>query len=173
MEAAADRLDILELTMVTGLLQTEAYIEAQMRADPLATDEKIARIKQYKILRQEKRFGEESKGAPEIRVVMAEQCLAGIKGQDFYEGQVEHMLDMVERHGIGIYILPMEHEANLVLTRPFTIMGFDNPGSWEVVFMESYQGSEWAEAEEAVAECRRLYMLVLKACIELGAYIGC
>lgn len=159
--------------MVTGLLQTEAYMEAQKRADPLSTEEEIPGVKRYKLHRQEKRFGEGGKGGPETRVVMAEQCLAGIKGEDFYEGQVEHMLDLVERQGIGIYILPMNHEANRLLTRPFTIMGFDNPGPWDVVFMESYQGSEWAESREAVEGCRRLYTFVLKACTELGVYVGC
>lgn len=173
LEAAADRLDILELTMVTGLLQTEAYMEAQKRADPFSTDEDIPAIKQYKLLRQEKRFGEGGKGARETRVVMAEQCLAGIRDEDFYEGQVQHLLDMVERHGIGIYILPMTHEVNRLLTRPFTIMGFEEPGPWEIVFMESYEGSEWAESREAVEGCRKLYTFVLKACTELGAYVGC
>jgi hypothetical protein len=158
LEAEADRFDILELTMITGLMQTEAYIEAQAKADPFAAGDSIEAIKQYKLSRQRRRFGPEGKAAAGSPVVLAEQCLTAIRGEDFFEEQMEHMLNLVEQHGIGVYILPMAHPYNLQLTRPFTIMGFDNQESVEVVYMESYQGSEWTESKAAVERCRKLYV---------------
>lgn len=167
LEATASRLDIYEDTMITGLLQIPAYIKAMGRSSPLSTPEHSEGVMRYKLDRQAEVFSD----PPEMRIVMNEQALLRIAHEPFYDAQIRHMLDMSERHEIGIYVLPLAAGLYPTLAGSFTILGFDNPSEREFVFIEAYS-MDWVEDRNALAKFHKLFNGTLQQVIELGAYVN-
>jgi hypothetical protein len=105
-----------------------------------------------------------------MRVIQNEQSLLRIKGTDLYEPQIEHMLALVERYEIGIYVLPISCGIPAAQLGSFTIMGFDHPEGFELAYVPSVAGAQWLENRVVIDQCRKLLKVTLSQCIDLGAY---
>ncbi|MCD0444873.1 Scr1 family TA system antitoxin-like transcriptional regulator [Glycomyces sp. A-F 0318] len=167
-EAGAERIDIYEESLIAGLLQCIEYIKAFASLEPSADREFVEKVLRFKLERQAAIFGSK---VPEMRVVLNEAALLRIAHCDFYEAQIDHMLDLIERYGIGIYVLPMSAGLHRAMFGPFVLMGFDQPVEREIGFLESYGAAgEWVEDRSTLDRFRRLYKSTLQRCVELGAY---
>jgi hypothetical protein len=168
LEVEADRIEIYEDNLIPGPLQLLEYMEALSTDNPFSTEEGARRLRADRMERQAMLFGED---APDMRAVMNEHALLRIANESFYERQIDHMMSLIERHNIGIYILPLSAGLHPAMSGAFRILGFSNPVDLEVVYLESYAGNEWVEELEAVAQFRKLFKVILQRCVELGAYL--
>jgi hypothetical protein len=164
----AERIDIYEDNLIPGELQLVEYMDALVKDNPFATEEGARRSKADRRARQEAIF---DGTAPDMRVVLNEHALLRIAHEPFYDRQVDHLVTLTEQHNVGIYVLPVAKGLHPAMSGAFTIMGFSNPVDLEVVYLESYAGSEWVEELEAVAQFRKLFKVILQRCEELGAYL--
>lgn len=170
-EAEATRLDIYESEYITGLLQTRKYMEAANLTDPTLTPEQAEKNIEIKLKRQELAWGPVREGPPlEMRVILNEPCLLRIKEADFYDEQVAHLLEMTERHEIGVYILPMSRGLHSSMQAAYSIMGFQHPANMRIVYFESHLGDEYREDRKSVDHSRKLFTTTLTECVELGEY---
>ena len=81
------------------------------------------------------------------------------------------MLDLIERFGIGVHVLPNSAGLHPAAYGSFILMGFSQPTQREVGFLESYGAAgEWVEDRNTLDQFRRLYKSTLQRCVELGAY---
>ncbi|MFC3495395.1 DUF5753 domain-containing protein [Glycomyces rhizosphaerae] len=165
----ADRIDIYEDNLIPGELQLVEYMDALVEDNPFATEEGARRSKADRRARKEAIF---SGVTPDMRVVLNEHVLLRIAHEPFFDRQVGHLIDLTEQHNVGIYVLPVAKGLHPAMSGAFTIMGFSNPVDLEVVYLESYAGSEWVEELDAVAQFRKLFKVILQRCEELGAYLN-
>lgn len=168
-ESAADRIDIYENNLIPAPLQLIEYMDILVKDNPLSTEEGARRSKAERLARQGTLFNGE---VPDMRVVLDEPALLRIEHEPFFDRQVEHMLDLSERFNVGIYVVPLSRGVHPAMSSAFRILGFSNPVDLEVVYLESYAGSEWVEEREALAQFRKLFKVILQRCEELGAYLN-
>jgi hypothetical protein len=167
-ELGAKRMDVYEEGIVHGLLQTREYAQQVVRTHPLTRPDRWQRSVDNRLERQ--RIAFEEGDPPEMRVIQNEQSLLRIKGTDLYEPQIEHMLALVERYEIGIYVLPISCGIPAAQLGSFTIMGFDHPEGFELAYVPSVAGAQWLENRVVIDQCRKLLKVTLSQCIDLGAY---
>jgi hypothetical protein len=168
-EAGADRIDIFEESLVNGLLQSPEYIRAVDAADPFSTPEFAEQVERYKIERQGAIFGSRT---PDMRVIINEAALLRIAQFEFYDKQVDHMLGLIERFGIGVYVLPISAGIQPATYGSFILMGFSHPVEREIAFLESYGAAgEWVGDKSTLDRFRKLFLSTLRCCVELGAYV--
>lgn len=171
-EAEATSLDIYESEYITGLLQTIAYMKAVNEVDPMLTLDWAAKVIELKLKRQKLAWGPARVGsALQMRLILNEPCLLRIKGADLYEEQIAHLKDMVERHGIGIYVLPIARGFHSSMQAAYSIMGFSYPVNMNLVYLESHLGDEYREDRKSVDHSRKLFTATLTKCVELGEYL--
>ncbi|GAB4006609.1 helix-turn-helix transcriptional regulator [Glycomyces albus] len=165
-EAAADRLDIYEDNLVTGLLQTVEYMRALIESSPFVDSEAQARgIIDYKQNRQRAVFGDGN--PPEMRVVLNEHVLQQMKHLPLYGAQIAHLRKITDQYDIGVYIHPTAAGLNPAESGAFTLMGFDNPVDLEVAFLDAYAGGSWVEDRDSIKQFRKLFKVILQRSVEL------
>ncbi len=169
-EAAANRLDIYEDNLITGLLQTVEYIRTLMHTNPfIRTETEKETIIQYKLDRQRAAF--EEGDPPEMRVVLNENALKQISHLPCYDEQIAHLQKMIDHYNIGVYVFPTACGPCPAETGSFTLMGFDRPVTFETAFFDAYTGGTWVEDQTSIVHLRNLFKVILKKCVDLGAYI--
>ncbi|MFI7076629.1 helix-turn-helix domain-containing protein [Micromonospora sp. NPDC049903] len=106
-------------TVVPGLLQTEAYARAMLRAGPPLTDEQIekrvlARMARQKVLAREE--------PPQLVAVLDEQALRRQVGEPttMYE-QVKHLRALADHSHVQVRIVPAETPWYIGLHGPFVL----------------------------------------------------
>jgi transcriptional regulator with XRE-family HTH domain len=170
-EAEATRLDIYESEYITGLLQTRRYMEEVNRVDPMLSPEEDEKNLEIKIKRQELAWGPGRVDSRlEMRTILNEACLLRIKGTDLYDEQMAHLLEMIDRHEIGIYVLPLSRGLHSSMQAAYSIMGFNHPVNMNIVYLESHLGDEYREDRKSVDHSRKLFTTTLTECVELGEY---
>ncbi|WP_199036834.1 Scr1 family TA system antitoxin-like transcriptional regulator [Glycomyces salinus] len=169
-ELAAKRMDVYEEGLVNGLLQTREYMEELVRVHHDGAPRRPLNSVENKLERQQLAF--EEGDPPEMRVILNEQSLLRIANSALYEPQIEHMLGLIERYGIGVYILPVAKGIHAAYMGSFTIMGFDHPEGFELAYVPSIAGASWVEDTSLIGQCRTLFKVTLRECIELGAYVN-
>jgi hypothetical protein len=167
-ESGANRIDIYEDNLIPGPFQLVEYMDALVKDNPFATEEGARRSKSDRLSRQGALFGDAS---PDMRVALNEHALLRIAHEPFYQRQLDHMIDLTERYNLGVYVLPLARGLHPAMSGAFMVMGFNNPVDLEVAYLESYAGREWVEDTEAVAQFRKLFKVILRRCVELGAYL--
>ncbi len=169
-ELGARRMDFYEDGLIHGLLQTREYMEQVARVHPFEDPADAPSSVENKLARQRLAFEEGER--PEMRVILNEHSLDRLQNTALYEPQIKHMLGLIERHHLGIYVLPVAtgiHSTNL---GSFTIMGFDHPTEFEVVYVPSVAGAHWVEDAALTDQCQKLFKHTLRKTVELGAYVN-
>jgi hypothetical protein len=167
-ELGAKRIDAYEESLIHGLLQTKEYMEEVDRSYPLRPPGEVPASVENKLERQRLAF--EEGDPPEMRAILNEQCLLRIKSTGLFHPQMDHMLGLIERYGIGIYVLPISCGVPAAQLGSFTIMGFDHPVGFELAYVPSMAGAQWVENRLVIGQCRKLLKVTLSQCIDLGAY---
>jgi transcriptional regulator with XRE-family HTH domain len=121
-EAAATVIRIFELTLITGLLQTEEYMRELIAADqsPDKVDGMVAaRLDRQAILARET--------PPHLILVMDEAAIRRrIGGANTMKTQIAHLAQMTRRPNITVQVVPAETGAYLGLSGSFTILTTDD-----------------------------------------------
>jgi transcriptional regulator with XRE-family HTH domain len=138
LEAEARTIRSYEPELVPGLLQTEAYARAIMRAwQPAWTAADIDRRVEIRLGRQDV-LHEATTNLPQLNCVINEAVLRrSVGGNDVMHEQIEALAKEREPANVTVQVLPFNSGAHPAMTGPFQIMTFWDPGDLGVVHVES------------------------------------
>jgi transcriptional regulator with XRE-family HTH domain len=148
-EESASRLLVYESLVVHGLLQTENYARAVIRASsPTATEETIERRVQVRLKRQELLAREP---APlEMWVVLDEAVLRRVIGGDIdaHLAQLGRLLHVARMPTIRIQVIPFRDASNPGATSGFTILEYPG-GADRIAYIEGLTSDVYEEGDAA------------------------
>lgn len=157
LESGASELSTFQTVLVHGLLQTPEYAEALIRGNPNLTDEEVEETVEVRIGRQQ--ILDRENDAVRLWAVLDESVLhRPYGGSIVMHGQLKRLLDMSERPGIDIQVLPYDAgPTSAQQAGSFTIMSFpaEMEGDPGLVYLELLMGGQYFEKPEEVTEYRR------------------
>ncbi|MBW8483620.1 helix-turn-helix domain-containing protein [Actinomadura parmotrematis] len=156
LEADAVLIDSLDLTIVPGLLQTPAYIEAIIALGPFKDDaERKRRLIATRLLRQEII---ERRGAPLLRALVDEAVLHHVVGgASVMQTQLRHLLNLAERPNISLQILPNSLPGHPGMNGSFKILHVGQEGELEVVALDTLTMISYLETEKEIAPYKAVF----------------
>ncbi|MGA8113496.1 MAG: helix-turn-helix transcriptional regulator [Actinocatenispora sp.] len=141
-EDDAVELFIYETLVVDGLLQTEEYATAVVKASsPMDSATAITKRVQVRLNRQQRLVGDDPL---RLVVVMDEAVLHRVIGGDLdiHRRQLERLLDIARNHAhVRVQILPFEHAMFPGMVSAFKIMKF--PKDPDIVYVETLTGDRY------------------------------
>ncbi len=148
LEAEAASYRIYHTHLVIGLLQTEDYARALLRAIHVGdTQEEPERLVELRMRRQSILHREQR--PLDLWVVIDEAVLRRpIGGKAVMRAQLLHLIKMCELQNVTLQVLPFARGAHAGLDGPFVVMGFPDPTDSDVVSVESSAGSIYLEKPE-------------------------
>lgn len=164
-ELIAQTIQIHEVAVVTGLLQTPGLAEAILSTNPNMTAEQRRDAVGFRVQRAEALFSRPG-GPPQMQIILPEMALSVFRGTDIYEEQVEHLVERNRHEGTDIYIAPsgtLHASANW----SYTVMTFADKKDPDVVYQENLFGGQYQADKEKVAWCRRLFSATLPVVLGL------
>ena len=156
LESEAVRLHDFQSLVIPGLLQTEDYARAVLRAGPHAgssaeIDRQVAlRMERQKILSQAE--------PPDVWMVLSESVLrVHVGGPAIMRAQLRRLAGVAERPNITLQVLPLATVAHVHPVSPFTMLEFPNTADPAVVYLEHLTGSLFLENEDEVRRYRVIF----------------
>ena len=156
MESEAARLRDFQPLVVPGLLQTEGYARAVLRAAPYAgRSEDIDRQVALRIQRQAI-LGHAS--PPVLWVVLSESVLRVVVGGGaVMRDQLRRLADTAALPNVTLQVLPFSTAAHVQAISPFTMLEFPDPADPAVVYTEHLTGSLFVENEDEIRRYRVVF----------------
>ncbi|MBE1578561.1 helix-turn-helix domain-containing protein [Amycolatopsis roodepoortensis] len=144
LEADASSLRAFQALLVPGLLQTERYAKAVIRAmRPDAEDAEIRRRVAARMARQELLT---DPSPPEYWAVIDEAVLHRVvDGPEVMAEQLYRMVTMAGRANVTVQIVPFGAGAHPGMEGPFLIMGFPELADTDVVYVDSTSSGLYLE----------------------------
>lgn len=156
LEAIAARLSLYQPELVPGLLQTEEYaraVEWGSLLDP--TEDGVENSVRTRLTRQELLLGRAV--PPRIDATLSEWALTRPVGAaGVMEEQRAHLLELTDREGIEIRVLPATAGPHPGFLGEFVLLDFADPDDPAVVYTESHAGLSLIERPEGIARQRRI-----------------
>lgn len=143
-EAEATTFRDFQPLYVPGLLQTEDYARAVLRAAPVEggtgdVDRQVA-------LRMERQAILGKDDPPELWFVLSETALrVQVGGPEVMRGQLRHLAELATRPNITLQVLPFTVEAHVSPISGFRILGFPDPKDPTIVYIEHLTGALFLE----------------------------
>ncbi|WP_281398811.1 helix-turn-helix domain-containing protein [Natronoglycomyces albus] len=166
MEAEAASHRAFSLNVIYGLFQSEGYMRAMLSLDPSHPEEKIAENLNLRRNRQRDILGHPD-GPPDMTVLLSEECLARVEHEDFFQEQVERLLELDDLPQIGIFILPFSAGLHQSIDDSYTIFGFEEP-DMQVIYLESHLIGHFETAKKEVEHFGRMFTGSMVAAVPLG-----
>lgn len=138
--------------LVPGLLQTPAYAEAVIRADPELSEEQARQRVELRMGRQ--RILDRHEDPVRLWTVIDEAVLIRQRGSaEVMAEQLNHLIEMSERPRIDLQVLPMKAGAHLAQSGGFQVLKFtaEMAGDPGVVYLEGLVEGRYYEKPEEVA----------------------
>jgi transcriptional regulator with XRE-family HTH domain len=155
-EAAARTIRTYQVQLVPGLLQTEDYARAVLRAlrpglEPPDVEGRIeVRIRQQAILTRPEPAG--------VHAVLDEAVLRRPVGSAaVMRRQLERLLTWIEHPNVTVQILPFAAGEHAGMDGAFVLFGFGGPPEMDVVYLENTTNDFLLEEGDAVARYRVLF----------------
>jgi transcriptional regulator with XRE-family HTH domain len=147
LESHATLIRCYDVELHVGLLQTERYATAVIRAaEPDATEEQVVRWVELRMARQRILEGEKPVA---IRGVLNEAVLLRKVGDpDVMKEQLEHLLECAARPNIDIQVLPLSSGSPVGNTGSFRIVAMGEPFSENVAYQETMLGMLYVESPD-------------------------
>jgi len=144
LEAEASEVWTFEPVLIPGLLQTPRYArEVAAAAQPDAGVEELERTVQLRLMRQQRLDGD---SPPRLRAVIWEAAIkAKVGGLTGRREQMLHLIELSERDGITIQVVPFDHGAHIGMAGGFTMLRFPDELAMNAVFLEHDNGATLAE----------------------------
>ncbi len=156
LESEAVRLRDFQPLVMPGLLQTEDYARAVLRAAPHAGSS--AEIDRQVALRMERQNILGQASPPEVSVVLSESVLrVDVGGPAVMRPQLRRLADAAERPNITLQVLPFTTAAHVHPVSPFTMLEFPDAADPTVVYLEHLTGSLFLENEDEVRRYRVVF----------------
>jgi transcriptional regulator with XRE-family HTH domain len=149
LEAAAVRFRDFQSMVMPGLLQTEDYARAVLRAAPNAGSAED--IDRQVALRMERQATLGQADPPDLWVVLSGNIIrVHVGGPAVMRAQLRRLIDVAERSNVTLQVLPFTTAAHVQPISPFTILDFPDAADPTVVYLEHLTGSLFLEAAEEV-----------------------
>jgi transcriptional regulator with XRE-family HTH domain len=138
-----------EVSVVPGLLQTSEYAHAVLREMfPRHTLDQIDRLVELRMERQ-RRLDDDP--PLELWAILDEALLRRpVGGWAVMRDQLEHLIDMADRPGVTLQVLPFECGAHAGHGGPFSVLEFPTRSDSEVAYVESVAGYIYLEKDRDV-----------------------
>ncbi|HEX6519485.1 MAG TPA: helix-turn-helix transcriptional regulator [Streptosporangiaceae bacterium] len=168
LEADAAMLHIYEPENVPGLLQTEDYARAVMRATMLtATEDAIGRHVAVRMARQERLVGPD---APRLWAVVNEAVIRrSVGGSAVMCAQLAKLLDSGAQPGVTMQVMPFSAGAHAGMDGSFTILSFLEPGDPDVAYVPYYTGALYLEKSQQTTAYTLMFDHLRAAALAPGA----
>ncbi|MFE9421759.1 helix-turn-helix domain-containing protein [Kitasatospora sp. NPDC006697] len=153
-EEAAGSISSYEVQFVPGLLQTEEYARAVIRLGAQAAPEsEVERRVEVRMRRQRLMLGGDR--APRLVMVIDEGALRRpCGGPEVMRGQLGHLLELADRPGVEIQVVPLGHQGLGGESGTFSLLSFREPDLAEVVYLEQFTTALYLDRPREVAEYR-------------------
>jgi len=149
LEAAAIRFRDFQSMVVPGLLQTEDYARAVLRAAP--NPGSAEDIDRQVALRMERQAILDQASPPGLWVVLSESIIrVQVGGSGVMRAQLRRLIDVAERSNVTLQVLPFTTAAHVQPISPFTILEFPDIADPTVVYLEHLTGSLFLETAEEI-----------------------
>jgi uncharacterized protein DUF5753 len=134
---------------IPGLLQTEDYARAVLKAAPIeGTPEDVDRQVGLRIERQGILTGE---NPAELWFVLSETALrVQVGGPAVMKAQLRHLVELAARPNITLQVLPFTATAHVNPVTGFRILGFPDRRDPTVVYVEHLTGALFLERDEEI-----------------------
>lgn len=144
LEADASSLKAFQALLVPGLLQTETYARAVIRAmRPDSDESEIQRRVAARTARQQLLA---DPSPPEYWAVIDEAVLhREVGGPEVMARQAQRLIEMGQLPHVTIQVVPFTAGAHPGMEGPFLILGFPEPADPEVVYVDSTSGGFFLE----------------------------
>ncbi len=144
LESDASHVKTWEPTIVPGLFQTADYARAIMRANPaMIAPDKLDNFISVRLERQSRL--DEGTGLRLDAVIWDAALLTTVGDKDTHRAQMRRLLELSERPGISIQILPLEAGEYACMSSSFVLFSFGSELTASTVFVENLTGSQYLE----------------------------
>jgi transcriptional regulator with XRE-family HTH domain len=149
LESEAIEIKEFNLVLIPGLLQTDDYAEAVIRAEhPDDSDEQVRQRVELRMQRQQR------DDDYVLWTIIGEAALYfPVGGPKVMRDQLQHLADAARRPRCNIQVLPTAAGEHGSMASGFITLKFVNPADPPVAYMETRAGSLYVEGEDEV----RLY----------------
>ncbi|WP_284466998.1 helix-turn-helix domain-containing protein [Actinomadura madurae] len=151
LEEEADEILTYENELIPGLLQTESYVRALLRADlRTPTEDEIERRTALRLKRQERLAKAD---APKIWAVLNEGAVhRQVGGPQVMREQLQQIIEVSRRDHMNVVVLPYQAGAHPAMDGPCNVLRFPDPRDPDVVYVQYRQGSLYLEHPSDVGE---------------------
>ena len=144
LESAASEIRIYEVSLIPGLLQTEDYARAVIRAGMVNSPaEDIERRVSLLMARQPAVVRDDP---PKVWAVLDEAALRRrVGGSGLMRLQLEHLLAQAALPNVAVQVIPFAGGAHPAMGRPFIILVFPERVDTDVVYLEDLTSALYLE----------------------------
>jgi transcriptional regulator with XRE-family HTH domain len=144
LESAASEIRIYEVSLIPGLLQTEDYARAVIRAGMMnSPSEDVERKVALRMARQPAVTRDDP---PKIWAVLDEAALRRrVGGAGLMRLQLEHLLAQAALPNVAVQVIPFAGGAHPAMGRPFIILVFPERVDTDVVYLEDLTSALYVE----------------------------
>ncbi|MBO2454190.1 helix-turn-helix transcriptional regulator [Actinomadura barringtoniae] len=160
MEATASGMRVYRPDSIDGLLQTEAYMRAQMLAEPESpTEEQVEQRTAVRLKRQERWLSGE--GSPQLWVIQNEAGLHRmVGGPDVMKEQLRRLHELSRLSNVTLQVLPFTSGAHPASHGGFHLLDFPDAGDPDIAYIEYRLGSLIMEEPHEVAAYAMIFNLL-------------
>jgi transcriptional regulator with XRE-family HTH domain len=149
LESEAAGLRDFQPLVMPGLLQTEDYARAVLRAAPQAGSS--GEIDRQVALRMERQAILAQATPPDLWLVLSESVLrVHVGGPAVMRAQLRRLIEVAEQPNVTLQILPFTTAAHVQPISPFTMLEFPDEADPTVVYLEHLTGSVFLESEDEI-----------------------
>ena len=174
LEAAASSIRAYEQQVVPGLLETEEYASAMIRAArPDFTAEQVDQRVRVRLGRQSLLTQDDP---VDLWVVLDEAVVSRpVGGEAVMRDQLKRLVEVAQLPNVTLQVLPFEVGAHAGMDGTFTILSFPEPGDPDVVYAENATGGLFLEKSDELQKYSFIFDHIRAAAIrpeESIAYIA-
>lgn len=168
MEAATASVRAYQAQLVHGLLQTEDYARALLRALRVEdTRESVEKLVEFRMARQAQLTRAES--PLRLWVIFEEEVLKRpVGGPTVMQAQLQRILEAAEEPIITIQVLPTDRGAHAGLDGSFSVFEFPDPGDPDVAYVGGPIGTVFIEKNEDVKRFATRFDHLRAAALDIG-----
>lgn len=166
LESDAAEVFNVETILIPGLLQTEEYAFAVVRAQrPNAELSRVDTLTQIRMRRQSVLTGPQP---VQLWAVIAESVLSHDVGSPaVMRAQLEQLIQMSELPNISVQILADSSFAHAMLSTSFVILGFPDQAESDVAYADTLLSTVYVEDPREVSEYATVFRHVMSAALSL------
>ncbi|MDY0812076.1 helix-turn-helix transcriptional regulator [Kitasatospora purpeofusca] len=160
LEADASDAYSVETFLIPGLLQTEDYTRAVVRAQ--IEDASVEQVERLTKVRLERRSVLTREPPLRLWVVLSESALKHqIGGRAVMREQLDYLVTMADQPNINIQVLPEESDVHAALFGPLVILSFPESTETDVVYVDSLLSTLYIEEPGEVFNYSNLFRRAL------------